>query len=106
MFDDTPIFDADCIDKDAILIVERDASKVIVPVAEVPVMEILAEEKFAAGVLAKDTSVVVPIKKVTVPVKELPLTTVPLVEVMGLIGLMTEDPVPDKPPGELVSCLW
>ena len=43
MFDETPVIDVDFVDKETILIVERDAGDVIVPVAGVLVMEILPD---------------------------------------------------------------
>ena len=101
MFDEIPVIDVDCVDKVTILIVERDAGEVMVPMAEVPVMEMLAEVMLAVGVLVKEISVVDPAGNVLVPVRELPMIRVPLIEALELGGLMTEDPMLEKPVVEM-----
>ena len=101
VFDEIPVIDVDCVDKETILIVERDAGEVMVPVAEVPVIEMLAEIILAVGVLVKELPIVVPIGSVLAPVRELPMIRVPLIEALELGGLMTEDPLPEKPVVEM-----
>lgn len=79
-----------------ILIVEKDAGEVIVPVAEG-----LAEETLVEGVLVEILLVVVPIGNVLVPVGGIAMMTVPLVGALGAVGLITEGPVPEKRLGEV-----
>ena len=99
------MIDVDCVDKETILIVERDADEVMVPVAEVLVIEVLTDVILAAGILVEELPVVVPIGNVLVLVRELPLMRVPLSETLELIALTTEDPVPETPVVEVLRVL-
>ena len=99
------MIDVDCVDKETILIVERDADEVMVPVAEVLVIEVLTEVILAAGILVEELPVVVPIGNVLVLVRELPLMRVPLSETLELIALTTEDLVPETPVVEVLRVL-
>lgn len=68
VFDVTPAIDVDCVDNETMLIVERDADEVIVPVGAV-----LEEGLFEDEILAEEMLEVVPTGIVPVPVEAVPV---------------------------------
>ena len=97
MFDKIPVIDVDCVDKETILIVERDADDVMVPVAGVLVIEKLPDAIVAVGLFVDEMPIVVPGGFVLALVRELSMMTVPFIEELETMWLVTEDPVPGRP---------
>lgn len=95
VFDVTPAIDVDCVDKEAILIVERDAEDVMVPAGEVldgevPEGETLALLPVRMALVPDDP---VPNERVLgEPVPEAPDPKDPVPR-----KAVAEEPVPDKP---------
>ena len=106
MFDEIPVTDIDCVDNETILIVERDAGDVIVLVAGVLIIENLLDAILAVGVFVDEIPIVVPVGFVLALVRELSMMTVPFIEELETIGLITEDPVPGRPVAEVPVVTW
>ena len=83
--------DVDCVDNEIMLIVERDAAEVIVPVGVV-----LEEGLFEEEMLEAVPMGIVPMTVEAVSVRGYPTMTVPLVEELVMVGVMTEGPLLER----------
>ena len=96
MFNVTPAIDVDCVDNETMLIVERDATEVMIPVGA----EILAGEMLEVVLMG-----IVPVLVEAVLVGGFPMTTVPLVEVLVMVGAMIEGPLLERRVSEVLGVL-
>ena len=96
VFNVTPAIDVDCVDNETMLIVERDATEVMIPVGA----EILAGEMLEVVLMG-----IVPVLVKAVLVGGFPMTTVPLVEVLVVVGAIIEGPLLERRVSEVLGVL-
>ena len=107
MFDVTPAIDVDCVDNETMLIVERDATEVIIPVGAALEEGVFKERERELG---SEIPEVISMGIVPVPVEEVSvggflLRTVPLVEALAIVGVMIEGPLLERGVIEVLGTL-
>ena len=105
MFNVTPAIDVDCVDNETMLIVERDATEVIVPVGAVLEEGLFEEETLAGEMLEVVPMGIVPVLVEAVLVGGFPMMTVPLVEALVMVGVMIEGPLLERRVSEVLGML-